>query len=98
MTKFLLLLRLPLNDVNYLFPIGRRRHFAPQSRIVNGIVGGWSMNGALSLQSGPPLGWGAVFYYGAPLHFNPHNPDGPTFDRINLASAATCNCDSSSSM
>ena len=42
------------------------------------------MNGALSLQSGPPLGWGAVFYYGAPLHFNPHNPDGPTFDRIEL--------------
>jgi hypothetical protein len=70
-------------------PVGRGRMLNTSSRLMNAIVGGWSINGALSLQSGPPLAWGNVFYYGAPLHFQPHNPDGPTFDTTAFVTAST---------
>ncbi len=70
-------------------PVGRNRAFHPESRVLNGIVGGWAINGALSLQSGPPLSWGNVFYYGGPLNFKPHNPDGNTFDTTQFVTASS---------
>ena len=70
-------------------PVGRGQHWNPQSRIVNAVLGGWSMNGALSLQSGPPLSWGNVFYYGGPLHFTPHQPNGVTFDTTQFVTASS---------
>ncbi len=75
--------------MSWELPVGRGQHWNPQSRLVNAIVGGWAVNGALSLQSGPPLAWGNVFYYGGPLHFNPHNPDGPTFDTTQFVTASS---------
>lgn len=70
-------------------PIGRNQHWNPQSRILNAILGGWSVNGALSLQSGPPLSWGNVFYDGGPLNFQPHNPNGSTFDTTQFVTASS---------
>ncbi len=70
-------------------PVGRGQRWNPQSRVLNQIIGGWSMNGALSLQSGPPLSWGAVFYNGGPLHFNAHQPDGVTFDTTQFVTASS---------
>src|SRR5262249_37661889 len=69
-------------------PVGPARMWNPQSRWLRAAAGGWSMNGALSLQSGPPLSWGSVFYSGGPLNFHPHNPNGPTFDTTQFVTAS----------
>jgi hypothetical protein len=34
----------------------------------------------LSLQTGPPLSWGNLIYYGGPLNLDSHQPDGVAFD------------------
>jgi hypothetical protein len=64
----------------YDFPFGHNRHFDLHSRIGNAVLGGWALNGILMLQSGPPLSWGNVIYYGGPLDFDSHQPNGRTFD------------------
>lgn len=58
------------------------------SRLLNGALGGWALNGNLTLHSGPPLAWGNVIYYGGPIHFQVHQPNGPAFDisQFNTAS------------
>jgi hypothetical protein len=67
--------------MTYDLPIGRGRKLDPHSRLVRALIGGWGMNGSLTLQSGPPLSWGTdPIYYGGPLNWNPHQPDGPAFD------------------
>ncbi|HKE27259.1 MAG TPA: hypothetical protein VKB88_33120, partial [Bryobacteraceae bacterium] len=70
-------------------PVGHGRHWRPLSPLLNGVVGDWSVNGALSLQSGPPLSWGNVFYYGGPINFQPHDPNGPTFDTTRFVTASS---------
>jgi hypothetical protein len=82
----------PLREVlaaTYRVPVGRGKHFDFHSRILNGMVGGWAVNGILTLQTGPQLAWGNVIYYGGPINLNTHQPDGPAFDssRFNTASA-----------
>jgi hypothetical protein len=82
----------PLREVlaaSYQLPVGRGMRVDVQSRVWNGIFGGWALNGNMTFQSGPPLSWGNVIYNGGPLHLNPHNPDGPTFDlaQFNMASS-----------
>jgi len=37
-------------------PVGRGRHFAPSSKVVNTITGGWTMNWAYRYTSGTPVG------------------------------------------
>jgi hypothetical protein len=67
--------------MTYELPVGRGKAFNPSSAIVRTIAGGWSMNGMMTFQSGPPLSWGNDdIYYGGPLHLQPHNPDTPAFD------------------
>jgi hypothetical protein len=74
----------PLRNVlagTYELPIGRRKRFDPHSRLGNALVGGWKLNGMLTFQIGPPLtGWGNVIYYGGPINFNTHQPDGVALD------------------
>ncbi len=44
--------------------------------VVDRVVGGWIINGIYSYESGGPAGsWGDVLYYGAPLEWDPNNPD-----------------------
>src|SRR5581483_8974541 len=64
----------------YQLPFGRGRRFDISSRFGNALFGGWVANGILTLQAGPPLSWENVIYYGGPLRFNAHHPDGPAFD------------------
>ncbi len=70
-------------------PIGRGRALDPGSRLLDVAVGGWALNGSLTLHSGPPLAWGNVIYYGGPLNFQNHQPNGPAFDitQFNTASS-----------
>ena len=70
-------------------PVGPRHALNFQSRVLNGTFGGWSINGSLALQSGPPLSWGNVFYYGGALHFQAHQPDGATFDTTQFVTASS---------
>ncbi|MDQ6705887.1 MAG: TonB-dependent receptor, partial [Acidobacteriota bacterium] len=39
------------------------------------LAGGWVLNGIYQIQSGAPLSWGNVIYYGGPLNYNAHNVD-----------------------
>jgi hypothetical protein len=81
----------PLREVaaaTYQLPIGRGQRLDLGSRPLNALLGGWAFNGILTFQSGPPLSWGNVIYYGGPLHLNSHQPDGPTFalNQFNMVS------------
>ncbi|HEX4748560.1 MAG TPA: TonB-dependent receptor [Bryobacteraceae bacterium] len=74
----------PLREVLalvYEFPIGRGKALDFHNGIANAVLGGWVTNANLTFQSGAPLQWTSnVIYYGGPLNFNPHNPNGPAFN------------------
>jgi hypothetical protein len=66
--------------VNYILPIGRNRLINLRSSVLDGIIGGWGLNGILTLQSGPPIIWGNYIYMGGPLDYNSHQPNGTAFN------------------
>jgi hypothetical protein len=73
----------PLRNIlasTYQLPIGRGRRVNLQQRWADFLVGGWSVSGILTLQSGPVLTWGDYIYYGGPLNLQPHQPNGLAFD------------------
>lgn len=45
-------------------PFGKRRQWAPASRFVDGVLGGWSLQTMVQLQLGPPVDWGNILFYG----------------------------------
>jgi hypothetical protein len=47
-------------SVQYDLPFGKGKTFAPGSRLLNAIVGGWSMSVILNYYSGGPLGFGGA--------------------------------------
>jgi hypothetical protein len=82
----------PLREIlsaSYDLPIGRGRPLSINSRLGNALLGGWALNGVLTLQTGAPIAWGNVLYYGEPLHLQNHQPDGLAFDitRFNTVSS-----------
>lgn len=55
-------------------PVGKGRHFLSNTnRLVNGVVGGWMFSPTLSLQSGTPIAWGNLIYFGGNLNWDPRN-------------------------
>jgi hypothetical protein len=81
----------PLREVlavTYSLPIGRNRLVNLQSKVLDGVIGGWGVNGILTLQSGPVLGWGNYIYMGGPLNYNAHQPNGSTFDASQFVTAS----------
>ena len=49
----------------YELPFGRGKAFAgPSNGIVSHVIGGWQLQGIYTLQSGAPLAFGNVFFYG----------------------------------
>jgi hypothetical protein len=49
----------------YELPVGKgRRWLASTNAILNGIAGGWSVQGIYQGQSGPPIGFGNILFYG----------------------------------
>ena len=65
--------------ISYELPFGRGKRFNLSNRFVDGVFGGWAANGAIILQSGPPIGFGNVVYLGGPLNLTAHpsNPLAP---------------------
>ena len=73
----------PLREVMafvYELPIGQNKLLSLNSRLANTLLGGWTINGDITIQSGAPLAFGNVIYYGGPLNFNAHQPNGLSFD------------------
>ena len=53
-------------SVIYELPWGRNRHWLSNSHgVVAQVVGGWQVQGVYQIQSGAPLSFGNVIYYGA---------------------------------
>jgi hypothetical protein len=74
---------------SYTLPVGRGKALNIHSRIGNAVLGGWALNGVMTLQTGSPLSWGNLIYYGGPLNLQTHQPNGPAFDitRFNTVSS-----------
>ncbi len=66
----------------YLLPFGKGRHFLNSSRLMDALVGGYTLTTIYQYLSGTPLGWGNVIYTGNYSGFNnnPHNTHGASFN------------------
>ncbi|HWB86326.1 MAG TPA: TonB-dependent receptor [Bryobacteraceae bacterium] len=63
--------RLTLNS-SYELPFGRGKKFGSNMpALVNGVIGGWILNGIYQHQTGAVLSWGNVIYYGGDINLNP---------------------------
>jgi hypothetical protein len=59
---------------SYDLPFGRGAKFLSNAnRLVDAFVGGWTLNAIYMIESGAPVSWNNVIYYGGPLHFDPTN-------------------------
>ena len=74
----------PLREIlaaSYEFPFGHGKAFNINSKIGNALLGGWAMNGVLTLASGTEPGLGRrTFYYGGPLDLQSHQVNGHAFN------------------
>ncbi len=60
----------------YEVPIGRKRRWLTNANAaVDGILGGWQIQGIYSRQSGPPLGWADTTMFTSGVRPNGRNPD-----------------------
>jgi hypothetical protein len=73
----------------YLLPVGHGKHFDPHSKIADLLIGGWSVNGVMTFAAGAPLAFGNLFYNGQPLNFDPHQPNGLSFNTSAFVTAST---------
>ena len=74
--------------VTYQLPVGKGRLISLTSHWSNALLGGWVVTGTYTWESGPPLAWGNLIYYGGDIHLNARNVNGPAFDvtRFNTVS------------
>ena len=73
--------RLPIADRPRQAALGSTRGFANQ------VVGGWSMSGVFTRQSGDVLQWDDSIYLGGDLQWNPHNVN-RVFDTTRFVTAS----------
>lgn len=83
--------RFNLNAI-YALPFGKGRRFLTDAHpVADRLVGGWQISGIWTLQSGFPLAWGNVIYYGNPsdilLPLDQRTP-GRWFNTANFETAA----------
>jgi hypothetical protein len=65
--------RVVLNG-SYQLPFGKGKAFGSGSgRLVNGIIGGWALSGIYTFQTGAPIAWGDMIYYGGDLQYDARN-------------------------
>lgn len=79
-----------VTSASYDLPAGRGKAFLGEANgVLNRIVGGWTINGIYSYESGTPVGsWGNIIYYGGPLNYDPRNVD-QAFDVTRFERAST---------
>jgi hypothetical protein len=74
----------------YLLPIGRGRRFLNNSKLLDELIGGYSVTTIYQYLSGTPLQWGNVDYTGdySGFHLNAHDYTGPTFNTAGFYTGA----------
>jgi hypothetical protein len=73
---------------SYALPVGKNRAVDFKSRWANAILGGWTVNGIYTYQTGAPLVWsngsttsiGDYVYFGGPLNLNQSQVNGDAFN------------------
>ncbi len=73
---------------SYALPVGKNRAVDFKSRWANAILGGWTLNGIYTFQTGAPLVWsngsttsiGDYVYFGGPLNLNQSQVNGDAFN------------------
>lgn len=86
--------------VTYELPFGRDRLVKLQSRLVNGLFGGWVLNSVYTYQTGGPVMWtngsttspGDYVYFGAPIVLDNRMAD-PGVPAFNIAAFDTKSAD-----
>ena len=59
---------------SYNLPFGKGARFLPgANKLLNAVVGGWVLNSIYVWESGAPLSWGNVIYFGGNLNYQPRN-------------------------
>ena len=80
--------RLIVNET-YDLPFGKGRRFLSNAHwLTDSLLGGWSVAGIYSFQSGAPLAWGNVIYLGGDLNYDPRNIN-HTFDTTRFVTASS---------
>lgn len=70
-------------------PFGRGKQIAGGAGPwLDRLVGGWQINGIYNFQSGPPVEWGNLIYFGGDLNWNARQLNGPAFDRTRFETNA----------
>jgi hypothetical protein len=64
----------------YRLPIGKGNLINLESKWADRLLGGWMLNTVYTYQSGPPIVWGNLIYYGGPLHYKARQTVGTSFD------------------
>jgi len=73
----------------YDLPVGKGKpYMANANRVAMFLFGNWQVGAAYTYFPCAPLGFGNVFYWGGPLHYNASNPNGPTFDTTQFLTAS----------
>jgi hypothetical protein len=74
----------------YLLPFGKGRHWANQSKLLDELIGGYSVTAIYQFLSGTPLQWGNAIYTGNYSGFNnnPHDTHGPSFNTAGFDTVA----------
>ena len=58
----------------YTLPFGRGKMLLSHPRVwQNALISNWKVGGIMTIQSGAPLSWGNVIYYGGNLNLDPRN-------------------------
>lgn len=72
----------------YALPVGKNRALDLKRGWANAVLGGWTVNGIYTYQTGAPLVWtngsttniGDYVYFGGPLNLNPSQVNGAAFN------------------
>ncbi|MBN8731454.1 MAG: TonB-dependent receptor [Acidobacteria bacterium] len=82
-----------VGSANYELPFGKGKAVGSDAGPwLNRLIGGWQMAGILNLQSGSPVGWGNVIYYGGDLQWDARNLN-RAFDTSRFERAAALQLD-----
>lgn len=67
--------RVVINGI-WELPFGRGRAYGSNvNRAANLLIGGWTLSGIYTFNSGEPMTWGNVIYFGGDLNWNARNVD-----------------------
>jgi hypothetical protein len=73
----------------YQLPVGKGKLIPLRSRWSDLALGNWVVTGTYTWESGPPLAWGNLIYYGGDIRLDPRAVNGPAFDTSRFNTVST---------